>query len=179
MGSTQESLLSGTPLFCIPQINDQFALAERIFDLGAGDYAFFRENSKEKFQEYMRQSLKKMLVSEQRGKFVENSVQVGNMLREAGGSFQAANIIEKLFLKIRKEFSGEQNHRENIVVERGEISGAMEYSENISWWKEESVLFSMIVVTWVSIGVFSVLLIHLIWRLLLRSCFKKNFFKKE
>src|SRR5262245_46776280 len=82
-----ESLLLGKPLICIPHHADQFDIALRVQENGAGfelsKFAFTEEEVRTKASTILRNS-----------SFRENAVKLQKILKQAGGAKKAADLAE-------------------------------------------------------------------------------------
>jgi len=86
INSVSEALLEGVPLVMIPQCNDQFAVADRVQELGAG----IRLHRRRVTPGRLRKAVEKVLSS---SSYRENARRIGDTLRAAGGPQRAAEEI--------------------------------------------------------------------------------------
>lgn len=88
MGGTQQSLLAGVPLICIPHASDQWEVALRIKHSGAGlAYMSVDDWDADMLQDDLQRMLKWP------SSFARRSREVGDLLRQAGGAPQAARLV--------------------------------------------------------------------------------------
>jgi len=96
MNSTNEGLLYGVPLLVVPQRGDQYMVAGRVAELGAGLPLFTQESTPARLRETVDQMLAEP-------RFTQGAQRVGQSLQAAGGYQRAADEIfcfkEKMGIK--------------------------------------------------------------------------------
>lgn len=85
-GGIHEALYFEVPMICIPFWHDQFSWANRIRDQGLGLVLYADKISAKGVTESIHEIV--------RGKFKERAVRVSKILRQAGGSAKAADLVE-------------------------------------------------------------------------------------